>query len=70
MNNVIYLYCRHDFEKGCAVEIIEKAAERELYSIVRMKENSGYVVFVCYQHEEVARLIRTLPLRSVILRIR
>lgn len=65
MNNVI-LYCRPGFEKECAAEITEKAAERELYGFARVKENSGYVVFVCYQHEEADRLIRTLPLRSLI----
>lgn len=51
MNNVV-LYCRPGFEKECAAEITEKAAEREIYGFARVKENSGYVVFVCYQHEE------------------
>ncbi len=49
MNNKIALYCRSGFEKECAAEITEKAAQLEIFGFARVKENSGYVLFECYQ---------------------
>ncbi|NDL65539.1 23S rRNA (cytidine(2498)-2'-O)-methyltransferase RlmM [Acerihabitans arboris] len=65
MNKVI-LYCRPGFEKECASEITEKAGALEIYGFVRVKDNSGYVIFECYQHEEADRLIRELPFSDLI----
>ncbi|BCQ46565.1 hypothetical protein ERHA55_40920 [Erwinia rhapontici] len=47
--NKILLYCRQGFEKECAAEITAKAAEREVYGFARVKDDSAYVLFECYQ---------------------
>lgn len=64
--NKIVLYCRPGFEKECAAEISAKAAEREVYGFARVKENAGYVLFECYQHEDADKLARQLPFRELI----
>ncbi|MEA9392498.1 23S rRNA (cytidine(2498)-2'-O)-methyltransferase RlmM [Acerihabitans sp. TG2] len=65
MNKVI-LYCRPGFEKECAAEISEKAGTLDIFGFVRVKDNSGYVIFECYQHDEADKLIRELPFRDLI----
>ncbi len=64
--NKIALYCRPGFEKECAAEITEKAAGLEVYGFPRVKDNSGYVMFECYQREDAERLIKELPFNSLI----
>ncbi|PLR31922.1 23S rRNA (cytidine(2498)-2'-O)-methyltransferase RlmM [Chimaeribacter coloradensis] len=64
--NKLALYCRPGFEKECAAEITEKAAAREVFGFARVKENSGYVLFECYQPEEADKLARELPFRELI----
>ncbi|WP_312240013.1 23S rRNA (cytidine(2498)-2'-O)-methyltransferase RlmM [Pantoea sp.] len=64
--NKVLLYCRPGFEKECAAEISAKAAEREIYGFARVKENAGYVLFECYQHEEADKLARELPFAQLI----
>lgn len=66
MNNKIALYCRSGFEKECAAEITAKAAQLEIFGFARVKENSGYVLFECYQLEDADRLIREVPFRELI----
>lgn len=65
MNKVI-LYCRQGFEKECAAEITDKAAQLGVYGFARVKEQSGYVVFECYQPQEADKLGRELPFSSLI----
>lgn len=64
--NKVALYCRSGFEKECAAEITEKAAKLEIYGFARVKENSGYVLFECYQMEDGDRLAKELPFRELI----
>ncbi|RLM14104.1 23S rRNA (cytidine(2498)-2'-O)-methyltransferase RlmM [Gibbsiella quercinecans] len=64
--NKIALYCRLGFEKECAAEITDKAAQREVFGFARVKENSGYVLFECYQPEDADLLARELPFREMI----
>ncbi|MCW2481519.1 23S rRNA (cytidine(2498)-2'-O)-methyltransferase RlmM [Candidatus Symbiopectobacterium sp. NZEC135] len=65
MNKVI-LYCRPGFEKECAAEITEKATAHEVFGFARVKENCGYVMYECYQHEDADRLIKTLPFDTLV----
>lgn len=64
--NKVLLYCRPGFEKECAAEIGAKAAELEVYGFARVKENAGYVLFECYQHEDADKLVRQLPFSQLI----
>lgn len=65
MNKVI-LYCRQGFEKECAAEITDKAGQMAIYGFARVKDNSGYVIFECYQMEDADKLARELPFSSLI----
>ena len=62
----IALYCRPGFEKECAAEFTEKAAQLDVYGFARVKEQSGYVLFECYQHEDADKLAQQLPFNSLI----
>ncbi len=65
MNNIL-LYCRSGFEKECAAEISEKAAQKKISGRAQAKENSGYVLFTCDQDEDAERLIRETPFGQLI----
>lgn len=65
MNKVI-LYCRQGFEKECAAEITDKASQRGVFGFARVKENSGYVIYECYQQDDADKLARELPFRDLI----
>lgn len=64
--NRLALYCRQGFEKECAAEITAKAAELEVFGFARVKDNSGYVLFECYQPDDADRLAREIPFRELI----
>lgn len=64
--NKVLLYCRQGFEKECAAEITDKATQREVFGFARVKEDSGYVLFECYQREDADKLIRELPFSELI----
>ena len=65
MNKVV-LYCRPGFEKECAAEITDKASRLEVFGFARVKEDSGYVIFECYQMEDGDKLVRELPFSSLV----
>ncbi|MGQ0286150.1 23S rRNA (cytidine(2498)-2'-O)-methyltransferase RlmM [Pasteurellaceae bacterium 22721_9_1] len=64
--NKLALYCRAGFEKEVAVEMTDKAAERGVFGFARLQENSGYVIFECYQTGEADRLAREIPFQQLI----
>lgn len=66
MFNKLALYCRAGFEKEVAAEITERAAALGVFGFANLKENSGYVIFECYQAGEADRLAQTLKLSSLI----
>lgn len=65
LQNII-LYCRAGFEKECAAEISDKAAQQGITGFARLQEQSGYVVFRCSQVSEAMNLIHSLPFSSLI----
>ncbi len=60
------LYCRSGFEKECAGEIQDKANNLEVYGFPRAKNNTGYVLFECYQDGDADKLISKLDFNSLI----
>jgi len=64
--NKLVLYCRAGFEKEMAGEITEKAAELGVFGFANLKENSGYVIFECYQVSDADRLARELKFDQLI----
>lgn len=47
--NKLALYCRIGFEKELAAEITDKASELGVFGFARVENNSGYVIFECFQ---------------------
>lgn len=64
--NKLVLYCRSGFEKEVAAEINDKAAEFGIFGFARVLENSGYVIFECYQQGDADRLARELRFNQFI----
>lgn len=62
----VLIYCRQGFEKECAGEIQDKANDLELFGFPRVKKNSAYVVFECYQEGDADRLIEKIDFKSLI----
>lgn len=64
--NKLALYCRIGFERELAAEISEKAANLGVYGFARVVENSGYVIFECYQPNEADQLAQRIPFKQLI----
>lgn len=64
--NKVVLYCRPGFEKECAAEITDKAAQLEVFGFAKVKDDSGYVTFECYQDGDADKLGRELSFRTLI----
>lgn len=64
--NKLALYCRVGFEKEVAGEISDKAAEQGIFGFANLKENSGFVIFECYQAGDADKLARLLKLNELI----
>lgn len=64
--NKLALYCRAGFEKEVAGEISERAAELGIYGFANLKDQSGYVIFECYQQGEADRLAKEIAVSSLI----
>ena len=62
----VLLYCRSGFEKECAGEIQDKATQREVFGFPRLKSNTGFVLFECYQADEADKLIKEVDFQSLI----
>lgn len=62
----LVMYCRAGFEKDLANEIQEKANKLEVYGYAKANHNDGFVVYECYQQEQIDLLARKLPLNNVI----
>ncbi|SHF65917.1 23S rRNA (cytidine(2498)-2'-O)-methyltransferase RlmM [Vibrio gazogenes] len=62
----VMLYCRAGFEKECAGEIQDKASRIEVFGFPRLKYQTGYVLFECYQDGDADKLIREIDFQSLI----
>ncbi|MGB5804723.1 MAG: 23S rRNA (cytidine(2498)-2'-O)-methyltransferase RlmM [Vibrio anguillarum] len=62
----VMLYCRAGFEKECAGEIQDKATKLEVFGFPRLKNNTGYVLFECYQAGDADKLIKEIDFQSLI----
>ena len=64
--NKLALYCRPGFEKEVAAEITDQASNLGIFGFARVQDNSGYVIFECYQPDEADRLARDIPFNRLI----
>ena len=61
----LFLYCRAGYEKECANEIQDKAAELDFFGFAKAQSNQGYVVFELYE-EKAQELLEKLPVFDLI----
>ncbi|MFC2553712.1 MAG: 23S rRNA (cytidine(2498)-2'-O)-methyltransferase RlmM, partial [Rodentibacter sp.] len=64
--NKLALYCRPGFEKETAAEISAFSTALGALGFARVQENSGYVIFECYQPNKADRLAREIPFNRLI----
>lgn len=64
--NKLALYCRPGFEKEVAAEITDQSSNLGIFGFARVQDNSGYVIFECYQPDEADRLARDIPFNRLI----
>ncbi|WP_375057687.1 23S rRNA (cytidine(2498)-2'-O)-methyltransferase RlmM [Zobellella sp. DQSA1] len=62
----LLIYCRPGFEKEAAAEIQDRAAAMGCPGFARAKDDSGFVVYECFQPEDGDLLARKLPFRELI----
>ncbi|MCH8537557.1 MAG: 23S rRNA (cytidine(2498)-2'-O)-methyltransferase RlmM [Alkalimonas sp.] len=62
----LLLYCRSGFEKECAAEIQDKAAQKNLFGYCKLSSNSAYVIFEAYDAEELLRFYRSFSLSKLV----
>ncbi|HWV15952.1 MAG TPA: 23S rRNA (cytidine(2498)-2'-O)-methyltransferase RlmM [Cellvibrio sp.] len=64
--NHLFLHCRPGFEKECAAEIGDLAAELGIYGYSKVKDNSAYVLFITHEPDGAMRLHKELYFRRFI----
>ncbi|MFI3245216.1 MAG: 23S rRNA (cytidine(2498)-2'-O)-methyltransferase RlmM [Ferrimonas sp.] len=64
--NKVLLHCRPGFEKECAAEIQERAAELEIYGFARVLAQSGFVIFEGYGADDGKQLMDNLAFSELI----
>ncbi|MCF2950114.1 23S rRNA (cytidine(2498)-2'-O)-methyltransferase RlmM [Paraglaciecola aquimarina] len=62
----LILYCRAGFESDVANEVQEKASQIEVYGYPQTQNNTGYVLFNCYQPEQAEMLAKKLKFASLV----
>lgn len=62
----LLLACRAGFEKEVAAEITELAAQYNVQGFVKARENDGFARFVCYEPEQLRKLMRGADFNDLI----
>ncbi|WP_394128879.1 23S rRNA (cytidine(2498)-2'-O)-methyltransferase RlmM [Shewanella maritima] len=65
MKNLV-LYCRAGYEKDCAAEIQDRAAQLNVGGFVKTNVNDAFVVFQCFEDDGADTLMLNLPLNSLV----
>lgn len=64
--NHLFLHCRPGFEKECAAEITDLAAEQQIFGYIKTQDSSAYVVFICHDPDGALQLLKALDFRRLI----
>lgn len=62
----LFLFCRAGYEKECAAEIQQRAAELNVGGFVKANNNDAYVVYQCFDDDGGDTLAKQLSLDSLI----
>lgn len=64
--NYLFLHCRPGFEKECAAEITDLAAEQGIYGYSKTKDSSAFVIFITHEPDGALRLHKSLAFNKLI----
>ena len=64
--NAVLLYCRAGFEKECAAEVQDKAAELGIYGYAKTAANSAYVLFYCHDEDGADTIARKVNFKQLV----
>ncbi|WP_111640430.1 23S rRNA (cytidine(2498)-2'-O)-methyltransferase RlmM [Marinimicrobium alkaliphilum] len=64
--NHLFLHCRPGFEKECASEIAEIAADAGVYGFPKAREGDGYVLYVTHEPDGAVRLMSKVDFHSLV----
>jgi len=64
--NHLYLHCRSGFEKECAAEINQLAAEKGVYGYSKTEPSTALVVYVSHQSDGAKQLLMQLDFKKLI----
>jgi 23S rRNA (cytidine2498-2'-O)-methyltransferase len=62
----LFLFCRGGYEKECAAEIQQRAAELDVGGFVKTNNNDAYVIYQCFDEKGGDTLAKNIPLSSLI----
>ncbi|WP_434928771.1 23S rRNA (cytidine(2498)-2'-O)-methyltransferase RlmM [Shewanella sp. HL-SH8] len=62
----LFLFCRAGYEKECAAEIQQRAAELNIGGFVKTNNNDAYVIYQCFEDNGADKLAEQLALQSLI----
>ena len=62
----LFLFCRAGYEKECAAEIQQRAAELNIGGFVKTNNNDAYVIYQCFDDNGADELAEKLALSSLI----
>lgn len=62
----LLLYCRSGFEKECAGEIQDKAAQQEVFGFCKLSKDAAFVIFEAYDSEALAKFYRDYEFTNLI----
>lgn len=62
----LFLFCRAGYEKDCAAEIQQRAAELNVGGFVKTNNNDAYVIFECFTDGDADKMAKELSIDSLI----
>ena len=62
----LFLFCRAGYEKDCAAEIQQRAAELDISGFVKANNNDAFVIYQCFSDGDADKLATKLTLDSLI----
>lgn len=64
--NHLFLHCRAGFEKECAAEITDLAADIDVFGYSKTKDNSGFVIFITHEPDGAMQIQQKLRFKRLI----
>ncbi|WP_285163061.1 23S rRNA (cytidine(2498)-2'-O)-methyltransferase RlmM [Shewanella goraebulensis] len=62
----LFLFCRAGYEKDCAAEIQQRAADLNIGGFVKTNTNDAYVIYQCFEEDGGEQLAKKIELNSLV----